>query len=130
MGGWLADDASGVSNLTPRLGTGQGSLCSPLPQPLLPQGTDTQGRFQLPRSPDRWDWEQTPSPPCQPPPPGPGHPPGLTCPLTVPFPPPSPQNATIQGAGLRAAALPVAPVAEQSRLQHGRYVSPNRAPGM
>ena len=64
MGAWLAEDASRVSNLTPHLGPGQGSLCCPPPQPLLPQGAATQGGFWLPRSLDRWGWGQTPQPSC------------------------------------------------------------------
>lgn len=107
MGAWLAEDASRVSNLTPppRLGLGQGSLCSPPPQPLLPQGAATQGGFRLPRSPDRWDWRQTRQPSC------PASPANHTTP-TRPWPPP--------GACLPPRCSPPSPLSPKSKYP-GRW---------
>lgn len=103
---------SRIPNLTSGLGPGQGPLCCPHPQPLLPQAAATQGEFWPPRSLTEGAGGRHLNlmlcQPYQPSPPAPGHSLKLSCPAGVPLPPPCPQKANIQGDGLRAAALPVA----------------------
>lgn len=131
-GAQLAEDASRVSNLTPRFSA------LPLPSPSFCRVLPPRGVSSPKVTRQMGLGADTPAPCAQPPPLAtalhvlatPWGLPALPSPSGVPLPPHSPQKANIQGDGLRAAALPVALAAEPSRLQHGRYVSPSRAPGM